>query len=365
MAELEGYAIAEGRHSWRRSISQLVRPQRRPARTTHANWNATTSPDGYWSAVVKNSAASAAIAHVSTNVSTLGIEIQGGTAKQVVEVHAGRTLSGRNEVRVGANGRVDLTGGTLATNRWVNVRSGGEVRGDGDIIGDVYNEGVISPGRTNDSPAWPIAAPPALPPINLNTGGCHGVNFNFTDIQDDVPIARVSTISQFLELTHGLDFGPSVGPRWGSGGTDEGNELNVIGHTATSLAAAKTNGDYITFTVNPVAGAGIVPTGVSFRLWRNGGTAAAILRSSRVSTASPPALAQATYTDTGIGAQHTLTASIPAVADVNAYSTPIEYRLYAWNGYVGRWRHPCQPRIAQRQVCRRADAGVQLRRRAG
>jgi hypothetical protein len=43
-------------------------------------------------------------------------------------------------------------------------------------------------------------------------------------------------------------------------------------------------------------------------------------------------LAQATYTDTGSAAQHTLTANIPAVADADAYSTPIEYRLYAWGG---------------------------------
>ena len=54
-------------------------------------------------------------------------------------------------------------------------------------------------------------------------------------------------------MAHGLDFGPGVGPRLGSGGTDAGNEFNVIGHTATSLAAAITNGDYITFTVDPVA----------------------------------------------------------------------------------------------------------------
>jgi hypothetical protein len=37
---------------------------------------------------------------------------------------------------------------------------------------------------------------------------------------------------------------------------------------------------------------------------------------------------QATYSDTGIGNQHMLTASIPAVAD--AISGPVEYRLYSW-----------------------------------
>jgi hypothetical protein len=329
LAELEGYAIAEGLtrgvvqyRSWSGpSGGDLDKAQ---------HWQSPTSPDGNWSAVVGNTSASPAIAHVSTNVETLGIEIRGDTAAQVVEVHAGRTLSGRNEVRIGANGRVDLNGGTLATNRWLNVRAGGEVRGDGTVAGDVYNEGSMSPGRQSDSPAWPIAPPPALPPINLNTGTVTALNFNFAGIQDDVPVGQTTIISPYLELAHGLDFGPSVGPRWGSGGTDEGDELNVIGHTASSLTAAKTAGDYITFTVNPVDGAGIVPSSVSFRLWRNGGASArnfAILSSADNFNA---VLTQAMYTDTGIANQHTLTANIPAVSDANAFSTPIEYRLYAW-----------------------------------
>ena len=76
----------------------------------------------------------------------MGIEVRGQSAPQVVNVHAGRTLTGRNEVRVGALGRVDLDGGTLASNRWINVRSGGQVDGQGTMTGDVYNEGTVSPG---------------------------------------------------------------------------------------------------------------------------------------------------------------------------------------------------------------------------
>ncbi len=164
----------------------------------------------------------------------------------------------------------------------------------------------------------------------MSTGVVNAATFNFTGIQDDVPVNQTSTISPYLEVTHGLDFGPSAGPRWGSGGTDKGNELNTIGYTATSLANAITNGDYVTFTVNPVAGAGVIPSSVSFQLWRNGGAAAknyAILSSVGGFT-SGAALVQATYTDSGNTAQHALTASIPVVAD--ALSGPIEYRLYAW-----------------------------------
>ncbi len=297
---------------------------------TASSWGQQTAPDRYWSAVVANNGASPAIAHVSADVTTLGVEVRGQSAMQVVNVHAGKTLTGLNEVRVGNHGRIDLAGGTVASSRWVNVLAGGQVIGQGTVQGDVYNQGVVSPGRTNDTPAWPTVAPPALPPTSLNTGVVTAAVFNFSGVQDDVPVNQASSISPYLELTHGLDFGPSVGPRWGSGGTDAGNELNIIGNNASSLAASITNGDYITFTVNPVAGAGVIPSSVSFNLWRNGGAAAknfAIL-SSVGGFSTSAILAQASYSDSGSGAQHLLSASIPPVAD--ALSGPIEYRLYAW-----------------------------------
>ena len=298
---------------------------------TASYWGSPTAPDRYWSAVVANTSATPAVAHVSADVTTLGIEIKGSTAIQVVNVHAGRTLTGLNEVRIGNHGRIDLDGGTVSSSRWMNVKAGGQLVGQGAVVGDVYNSGTVSPGRTNDTITSPIVAPAALPPINLNTGTVTATTFNFSGIQDDVPINQTSTMSPYLQLIHGLDFGPSVGPRWGGGGTDAGNELNTIGENAASLAAAITNGDYITFTVNPVTGAGIIPNTVSFNLWRNGSAAAqnfAILSSVGGFT-SGAALVQANYTDIGsTSSQHTLTANIPTVAD--ALTVPIEYRLYAW-----------------------------------
>ena len=221
---------------------------------TAASWSSPTSPDRYWSATVANSGASPAIAHVATDLTTLGVEVKGQTALQVVQVHSGRTLTGLNEVRVGAHGRVDLDGGTVASSRWVNVLPQGQITGHGTIKGDLYNQGALSPGKPSGDPVWPLAAPPALPSASLNTGVTTAATFNFSGIQDDVPMNQTSTLSPYLQVTHGLDFGPSVGPRWGSGGTDAGNELNVIGNTATSLSQAIANGDYVTFTVNPVAG---------------------------------------------------------------------------------------------------------------
>jgi hypothetical protein len=298
---------------------------------TASNWGTPTAPDRYWSAVVANTGVSPTIAHVSTDMTTLGIEVKGTMAMQVVNVRAGKTLTGLNEVRVGNHGRIDLAGGTVSSSRWVNIKSGGQVIGQGAVTGAVYNAGTVSPGRTNDTPAWPVATPPALPASNLNTGIVPTAVFNFSGVQDDVPINQTSIISSYLEITHGLDFGPSTGPRWGGGGTDNKNEINMIGENASSLAQAITNGDYLTFTVNPVSGAGIIPSSVSFSLWRNGNAAAqnfAILSSVGGFT-SGAALVQATYTDIGNASNpHTLTATIPPVA--TALSVPIEYRLYAW-----------------------------------
>lgn len=298
-----------------------------------ASWDGLGRPHGDWSATITNMTGSPRIAHVSDNVTTLGVEVRGTSALQVVDVHAGSTLSGRNEVRVGNHGRVDLSGGTLATNRWVNVRAGGEVRGTGTITGDVYNEGTVSPGRPNEATSWPIVAPPALPSALMDTGVVNAVAFNFTGVQDDVPLLATSTLNSNIEVTRGLDFGPGLRPRLGNGGTDKGNEFNLCGHDTNSLASAIGAGDYVSFTVDPIDGAGMFPSSVSFRVWRNGNSSAkdfAILSSADNFTAAltPPT----TYTDVGDpntqAGFHTLTAAIPAAT---ATTGPIEYRLYAWN----------------------------------
>jgi arylsulfatase A-like enzyme len=329
-AELQSAAIAEGLLRGVVEYRSWVGPNGGQVQED-ANWDGLGRPHNYWSAVVANNTASPSIAHLTADVTTLGFEVRGQSALQVVDIHAGRTLEGRNEVRVGANGRIDLSGGTLATSRWINVRPNGEIRGHGTVAGDLYNEGALSPGRPDDVPAWPIATPPPLPPISLDTGVVSATTFDFSGVQDDVPLLATSVLSPYIEVAKGLDFGPGVGPRLGNGGTDAGDEFNVAGHTAASLDQAIASGDYLAFSVDPVAGAGAIPSSVSFRLWRNGGTAAknfAIL-SSLGGFNSGAALVQATYTDSGSANQHTLTASVAAV---EALTEPVEFRLYGWSG---------------------------------
>jgi len=331
VAELQAAAIAEGVLRGDVQFRTYIGPNGGNGQDA-ASWSGAGRPTGYWSATIVNSGAAPSIAHVAGDVTTLGVEIRGQSALQVVDVHTGSTLAGRNEVRIGRHGRVDLSGGILASNRWVDVRPGGELRGTGTIVGNVYNEGTLAPGRPVGSEVWPIVAPPALAPISLDTGVTTAVNFNFSGVQDDVPLIATSTLSQYVEVAKGLDIGPGMQPKLGNGGTDAGNEFNVMGQTGATLAAAVANGDYVSFAVEPVAGVGMIPSSASFRVWRNGGAAArnyAIL-SSLDGFAAP--LVQATYTDTGAGAQHTLTASLPAI---EAVAQPVEYRLYLWGASDG------------------------------
>jgi hypothetical protein len=333
-SELESLAIAEGVTRATVEYRTYTGPNGGNVQAD-ASWDGVGPPTAYWSAVAANTTASPRIAHVSADVSMLGFEVRGQQASgpQVIDVHPGRTLMGRNEVRVGANGRVELSGGTLASKRWMNVRAGGEIRGQGTVSSDVHNEGTISPGRPTNSQTWPIVTPAAIPAANLDTGIVTALAFDFTGVQDDVPLFAASTQSPYIEVTKGLDWGPGTGPRWGSGGSNTGDELNHIGHATSSLTTAITAGNYISFTVDPVNGAGIVPSSISFRLWRNGSAAAqnfAILSSISGFT-SGAALATATYTDTGMATQHTFTASIPGS---EAISGPIEFRLYGWGATV-------------------------------
>jgi hypothetical protein len=280
--------------------------------------------------VVANNTGTPRIAHVTTDVTTLGVEIRGQSAMQVVNVHPGKTLTGLNEVRIRSGGRVDLDDGTLASSRWVNVRAGGDLVGQGTVAGDVYNEGTISPGRTNDTQSLPPAALPSLAPSSLNTAVVAAATFNFAGIQDDVPVAQTSTKNTYMEITHGLDFGPGVGPRWNTGGNDKGNELNVIGQSATSLADAIANKDYITFTVNPSAGAGFIPSNVNFSLWRDNADSAknfALFSSVGGFSAGAALVNVGPFATTGSGSPVLLSANVPST---DVQSGPVEFRLYAW-----------------------------------
>ena len=155
VAELRAEAVAEGALRGVVQYRSYTGPNGGNVEND-SNWDGVGRPNGDWSATIVNHSTEPQIAYVNEDVMTLGVEIRGQNQLQVVDVHAGSTLTGHNEVRIGDHGRVDLSGGVVETSRWVNVRSGGELRGQGTVVGDIYNDGQIVPGRPADAMNWPI-----------------------------------------------------------------------------------------------------------------------------------------------------------------------------------------------------------------
>jgi arylsulfatase A-like enzyme len=324
-AELQSAALAENVQGGFVEYRQWIGPNG-GALHDSTNWNGGGQPNGNWTAVVANNGATPAIAVANASTATLGLEVRGATALQTMDVSPGVELSGRNEVRISSGGRITLADAALSSNRWVNIRGGGQLTGSGQVTGNVYNGGTIAPGRPADLPAvQPPSPPPPLPPENLDTGVTPAVTFNFTGIQDDAPLTQTSALSPYATLQHGLDFGPGVSPR---GASNDGDEFNVQGHyVGGTLDDAIAAGDYLTFTLAPKPGVGIIADSVSFTIRRNGTNAArnfAIL-SSVGGFSSTEILAQLQTTDT---ISHLLTANFSTSAPV---FEPIELRLYGWN----------------------------------
>ena len=329
-AEMEAIALAEGVHQGIVEYRRWVGANDGAQFHAPENWSGSGVPSGNWSASVVHQGAAPGLISVSESVSMLGFEVRGDLARQTIEIESGQSLSGRNEVRIGAGGRIELTHGALTTNRWINVLSDGVLAGQGVIIGDVYNNGVLAPGRSADLPA--STTPPGEPmtslaPIDLDTGEVELVTFDFDGVQDDAPLVSTTALAEYTAIAHGLDFGPGVQPR---NAADSGDEFNIMGHGSGTLSDAIAGGDFISFTVAPENGAGIIAETVQFTLWRNGVNAAkqfAVL-SSIDGFAADQAIEQILVETSGIANQRVLTATLGLNVPV---SEPIEFRLYGWD----------------------------------
>ena len=105
-----------------------------------------------WTALIENRGSAPVAARADADLEVLGLEIRGGkgNASQTLAVEKGVSLTGRNEVRVSANGALLLAGGRVVSLRWVEIGNGGRLAGHGSISADVYSSGslVLSPGGT-------------------------------------------------------------------------------------------------------------------------------------------------------------------------------------------------------------------------
>ncbi len=111
-----------------------------------ANWSLNAYPQPTWITVISNSATTPSTVHTNGQISTLALEVRGEHGLQSLLVEGRGEVSGRNEVRVNRGGRIMLAGGRVGSSRWIDVLPGGELLGSGELRGDVFCAGLLSPG---------------------------------------------------------------------------------------------------------------------------------------------------------------------------------------------------------------------------
>ena len=228
------------------------------------NWSGYHPIQDLWASVIANASSSDSVIEFQ-NQRFLGLQVDGSNGSQTLRVQPGGHLVARNELRINSNARVHLDNSSLESARWLDVKASGSLTGNGDVNGQLYNWGVIAPGLPSD------LDPPPAPNQNVDTGIVPAIDFNFAGVQDDSPLSATSQLSEYLNLSLGLSYGPGVFPR---NAANAGNEFNASGWRGASLQEAIDADDYLLFYVQPVPGIEVLVDTVSVRLWRNGNGAA-------------------------------------------------------------------------------------------
>lgn len=96
------------------------------------------APDDSW---IGRFEGGSAVAHQA--ITFLGLEIAGGGVPGIITVPSNGELTGRNEIRIAAGGRLKLNGGKAASLRWIDVRQKGLLTGRGTVDATVYNQGTV------------------------------------------------------------------------------------------------------------------------------------------------------------------------------------------------------------------------------
>ena len=329
--QLEAYAVAQGAgqgngygvafRDWKGANGAEV--------TNASNYEVTKEPSASvgpiaetWSTWIENRSSSTQSATMSKSMTVLGLEVSGQTHQQEVDVRPGKILNGRNEIRIGEHGKIQLTNGQLKSDRWLDVQVGGVLTGQGRIQADIYNSGTIQPGFDG------VIASPRPP----TAGGDFNVAMSFSAIdnravKDDVYAPLTRTTGQAVVS---LDYGPSAGSRLTDRGfNDFANEFNLQNWTVGgTLQNAINENAFLSLKVDPVEGLAVELRSVAFDFWRNGVNSPsqyAILTNLDGFNASS-ALAATSVTTTGSAN----TTRFQATGTGLSTTDQLETRLYGW-----------------------------------
>lgn len=113
----------------------------------------TGAPKLSWIARMENSSATPKAAVVDSDLAFLALQISGSSASQSLNLGQ-YTLTSRNELRIGENGKIVLDNGTIDTARWVDLLKDGAISGSGTITGSLYHSGTLAV-----SPSSPTVIP--------------------------------------------------------------------------------------------------------------------------------------------------------------------------------------------------------------
>ena len=301
-----------------------------------SNWSGYDPLHELWTSVINNNQSIDSTLTFADR-DFLGLEVRGDAGKQSIRIDSSATLDVHNLVRIADNGRIHLDDGNLASNRWVDVQSGGELTGDGNIQTDLYNWGTIAPGLPVD---FTVEPPPNM---GVNTGIVDAIEFDFAGVQDNAPLNSTSVLNQYMDISLGFSFGPGTFPQ---NQANAGNEFNVAGWNTDALQGALTSSDYVHFEVEPLPGIEMLVSEVTFRAWRNNAAAArsyaTLISANGFDAADPIGLWEDFFVEDdgnpnngsdGIGIQHQV--EFTAVNNLDTWTEdPLEVRFYGWDTIV-------------------------------
>ncbi len=176
------------------------------------------------------------------------------------------------------------------------------------------------------------------------------VDFDFGgqgDGQDEAPLTATNEISDSVDIVAGLQLGSGLSFKGSGSGTNNGDEFDIQGFTNSgNLNGAISADDYITYTVQSIAGLEMEIREVSFEFWRNGTNAPsafAIMTSldgfnngDELGTLGPVPLNDGSAANPsdliGFDARTTFTAD---AGGGTWTSDPVEVRLYGWGAGSG------------------------------
>jgi len=101
------------------------------------------APQLSWSASIDNGTA----AKADKDLEFLGLDIRSSR----LDLATGINLTARNELRITDKAILTIDGGTVSSSRWVDVKAGGEVRGNGEIAAALYNAGTVNVASSGDA----------------------------------------------------------------------------------------------------------------------------------------------------------------------------------------------------------------------